>query len=334
MTTPEPSHRDEEDVDLDITLAPVEPSGDRPEIWMDPAVAASIEQFAQTDTTRELGGVLLGELRTDGPRPLVRVTAAIEAKHTEAVSTSVKFTHATWDDIHRVKDEQYPGLKIVGWYHTHPGFGIFLSRWDLFIQHNFFNLPWQIAYVVDPIGKTRGFFRWEDGKVERADRPPAEPAPTRLAPIPPGQPIPAAYQMARAALVAGGVVVGVALGVAYMAFFRPPRERIVERVVVRTVTVPAAAPAPAAPPAGKREEPPPAAIAPAPAPKATSSWSRAYTVRPGDSLWQIASAQYGDGRAAEAIRVLNHIQDPNALTVGGRLLLPSEDLAKTLAAKP
>ena len=36
-------------------------------------------------------------------------------------------------------------LKIVGWYHTHPGFGVEFSEMDLFIQQNFFGGPAQIA---------------------------------------------------------------------------------------------------------------------------------------------------------------------------------------------
>ena len=61
----------------------------------------------------------------------------------------------------------YPDLDIVGWYHTHPDFGIFLSSHDLFIHRHFFAQPLQVAYVVDPIRQTRGFFQWRDG----GDRP-------------------------------------------------------------------------------------------------------------------------------------------------------------------
>jgi hypothetical protein len=64
-------------------------------------------------------------------------------------------------------DSRYPDDRIVGWYHTHPGFGIFLSEMDLFIQNNFFNEPWQIAYVDDPKGGDRGAFVWEKGAAVR-----------------------------------------------------------------------------------------------------------------------------------------------------------------------
>jgi hypothetical protein len=38
-----------------------------------------------------------------------------------------------------------------------------LSHHDLFIHQHFFAQPLQVAYVVDPINQTRGFFQWRDG---------------------------------------------------------------------------------------------------------------------------------------------------------------------------
>jgi proteasome lid subunit RPN8/RPN11 len=38
---------------------------------------------------------------------------------------------------------------MVGWYHTHPDWGVFLSSMDMFICDNFFN-KLDVAYVIDP----------------------------------------------------------------------------------------------------------------------------------------------------------------------------------------
>ncbi len=57
----------------------------------------------------------------------------------------------------------------MGWYHTHPDFGIFLSGHDQFIHRHFFAQPLQVAYVVDPIRQTRGFFQWRDGELEEVE---------------------------------------------------------------------------------------------------------------------------------------------------------------------
>jgi hypothetical protein len=66
-----------------------------------------------------------------------------------------------------VKDSQYPEKRIVGWYHSHPGFGIFLSEHDLFIHKNFFSDPNQVAWVFDPHSDEEGCFVWEDREIVR-----------------------------------------------------------------------------------------------------------------------------------------------------------------------
>jgi hypothetical protein len=65
-------------------------------------------------------------------------------------------------------DRSYADKRILGWYHTHPGFGIFLSEMDMFIHRNFFNLPWQLAYVYDPHADEDGMFTWKREKVNLA----------------------------------------------------------------------------------------------------------------------------------------------------------------------
>ena len=53
--------------------------------------------------------------------------------------THVTFTQDTWEHIYQIKDRDYPDARIVGWYHSHPGFGVFLSDHDTFIHKNFFS---------------------------------------------------------------------------------------------------------------------------------------------------------------------------------------------------
>ena len=126
----------------------------------------SILTYSISDTSQELGGVLLGNCKEKDGQYHVCVRAVIEARYTESTKGSVTFTHQTWDYINRIRDEKYPQYKVVGWFHTHPGFGIFLSGHDKFIHQNFFNLPWQIAYVVDPLAGKHGFFGWINNHIE------------------------------------------------------------------------------------------------------------------------------------------------------------------------
>lgn len=116
------------------------------------------------DEKNEVGGVLIGDVHRDEQGPFLEITGAIVGEHTRNEGTQVTFTHETWDQVNKVKDKDYPEARIVGWYHTHPRFGIFLSEMDLFIQKNFFSEPWQTAFVLDPVNKTEGFFIWSKGE--------------------------------------------------------------------------------------------------------------------------------------------------------------------------
>lgn len=134
-------------------------------IFLDRRTADAIERHALSDTSVELGGILLGKECVDPAtgQPFVWVTQSLEAKHYANTQASFTYTHDSWEEITRERDRLHPDSDIVGWYHTHPSFGIFLSHHDLFIHQHFFAQPLQVAYVVDPINQTRGFFQWREG---------------------------------------------------------------------------------------------------------------------------------------------------------------------------
>ena len=122
------------------------------------------------DTTREIGGVLVGEVLHDDSGPYLNIEATIDALHADEKGAELTFTHATWEHIHKEMDTRYEGKRVVGWYHTHPGFGVFLSDRDQFIHNSFFNLPYQVALVYDPKSKEHGVFGWRDNEVWRLRR--------------------------------------------------------------------------------------------------------------------------------------------------------------------
>jgi proteasome lid subunit RPN8/RPN11 len=158
--------------DLDRRFASIAYELPRPEelpIFLDFETADAIERHALRDTSVELGGILLGHecVDEDTGQPFVWITRSLEAQHYENTQASFTYTHDAWEEITRERDRRYPDLDIVGWYHTHPDFGIFLSSHDQFLHRNFFGQPLQVAYVIDPIRQTRGFFRWRDDGLEQ-----------------------------------------------------------------------------------------------------------------------------------------------------------------------
>jgi proteasome lid subunit RPN8/RPN11 len=128
------------------------------------AVHAGIRKHACEDMTVEICGVLVGRWMRDADGPFASITEFIRCDSASRKFAEVTFTHESWAEINKEMDSRFQDERIIGWYHTHPNFGIFLSDRDCFIQQHFFGGPGQVAYVVDPVRKTEGVFEWRQGK--------------------------------------------------------------------------------------------------------------------------------------------------------------------------
>lgn len=121
-----------------------------------------VEHLAE-DTTRELGGFLLGYETEIGPDkvPTVVVEEAVPAQFTIGTPVRLTFTTESWRTLDAHTDqmrERGRVLQRVGWYHSHPNISIFLSHWDLDVCKTFDQRQYPIALVVDPVNHRAGFF--------------------------------------------------------------------------------------------------------------------------------------------------------------------------------
>ena len=126
-------------------------AGAKLRVAVERAAYADLVAHARESLEAEVCGVLAGQVCEDDEGVFVHVEAVIRGTAASEGSTHVTFTQATWNAIHKQLERDYPRLKIVGWYHTHPGFGVEFSEMDVFIQRNFFPGPAHIALVTDPL---------------------------------------------------------------------------------------------------------------------------------------------------------------------------------------
>lgn len=135
------------------------------DILLDDRPLQLMQGHALGSLRREVAGFMLGPLpeKQPGGQYVVHVTDTIIAQFTKMSGASVTYTPESWRYAQDVLADRYPNgdVVMVGWYHTHPGFGIFLSNMDLFIHTNFFTQKWHIAYVLDPVARRSGFFSWD-----------------------------------------------------------------------------------------------------------------------------------------------------------------------------
>lgn len=131
----------------------------------------AIERDLCVDLTRERGGLLVGTVERVGEgRLVVDVRAAIPADGADAGASWWQLTPQAWEYASRVLETRYPGLMIVGWYHSHPAIGCFFSGTDHETQRHIFPNPWNIAAVGDPVAPRgwRGVFGLREAVPPRA----------------------------------------------------------------------------------------------------------------------------------------------------------------------
>ena len=114
------------------------------------------------DLQVEAGGLCLGHAfyEKESGRWLLQWEETLSASPNSTVAgpAHVTFSPDSWQEMVDIQLQRFPDLRILGWYHSHPGMGIFLSGMDLFIHEHFFSAPWQIAAVLDPQSHHLGLF--------------------------------------------------------------------------------------------------------------------------------------------------------------------------------
>ncbi|MBK6904927.1 MAG: hypothetical protein IPH04_19495 [Saprospirales bacterium] len=133
--------------------------------------AQNIQEIKEKEgTIPEIGGFLLGKYflhddqKTYDVAILHFVPVHPEDHDVYRLEFSVESLATKLGDV----QDEFPQYALVGWFHTHPGHGLFLSKPDMTIQEGFFNKPFQFAMEIDSLTEnldTAFFTRDLDGRV-------------------------------------------------------------------------------------------------------------------------------------------------------------------------
>lgn len=119
----------------------------------------------KADVSVEHGGVLFGQAYTDPDNEIyVEITAAVAAPATIGTGAHLEFTSDSWVGIVDYAKAAHPEANIVGWYHSHPNLGVFMSGTDMRTQQAFFPHPWCLSIVYDPMREDIGYFLGKKAK--------------------------------------------------------------------------------------------------------------------------------------------------------------------------
>ena len=114
-----------------------------------PLALGKIIKHALDDLEREVAGLLIGKYLKKSD--VLEIWDAITGDQ----KSTPGFVYLEEDTIAAAAEwvlRNRPGLYIVGWYHSHPGFSIFLSGIDIETQKLYQKMfPKAVALVVDPM---------------------------------------------------------------------------------------------------------------------------------------------------------------------------------------
>jgi proteasome lid subunit RPN8/RPN11 len=127
-------------------------------------VVQQIKKHTEPHLDHEMGGLLIGDIWESHGVTYVCAKESIPSQ-VHGSHATLSFTVDTWIELEQQHAELFPQYKKIGWYHSHLGFGIFLSPLDTFLHEYAFSLPWHVALVYDPVLSMYGIFRWQEGKL-------------------------------------------------------------------------------------------------------------------------------------------------------------------------
>lgn len=112
-----------------------------------PLALGKILKHSLTNVRREVIGLLVGKMQGS----VLEVWDAVTGRQ-RGNPGYVELHEEVQADVAEKLREETSGLYVVGWYHSHPGMGLFLSGIDIETQRRYQALfPKAVALVIDPI---------------------------------------------------------------------------------------------------------------------------------------------------------------------------------------
>lgn len=153
------------------------------DVYMRDTVAFRINEYVFTENKAlsehkgekqvEIGGWLLGKAwQHPGTQEYsVSFERFVQLQRAQSSDTMLEFKTHAWRLLDRAFDlYREDQLELVGWFHTHPGWGVFLSETDINTHTTFFQKPYHIALELESKKHPHelGFFTWRQEGEEYA----------------------------------------------------------------------------------------------------------------------------------------------------------------------
>ena len=142
-------------------IGSIEASGLR--IYVEDYVFTYVHQYAQANPASERLGILVGRYIESEPEPILFISGAIESKYTLQSTNGAMFSKKADELAPDVLDKYFPGLEIVGWFQSQPGYGTYLSSKSYGYHRENFTKKHHVFFVTDPAQRMDAFYVYNDG---------------------------------------------------------------------------------------------------------------------------------------------------------------------------
>ena len=122
-------------------------------IYMEDYVHTYLYQYSRSSVNGEKLAVLMGQSIVINGQNTIFISGVIQARFTEKIKGVETITNQSWKYISEDMEKYFPNLSVVGWMHSRPSFGAFVTSMDEEYHKKLFSDPNQVLFVVDPIDR-------------------------------------------------------------------------------------------------------------------------------------------------------------------------------------
>lgn len=130
-------------------------------------VLRGIMKHAKRNSDIEVIGFLVGKRYRWNGKEYVVINAYLPTV-SKSTRYNVEIDEGGIEPALKIIKKKFPDSYIVGWYHSHPGFGVFMSARDIKTHRELFKEPYHVALVVDPILNEFDFYKVENDTYRKA----------------------------------------------------------------------------------------------------------------------------------------------------------------------
>ena len=138
-------------------------------IYMEDYVSSYLIQYATAGGYDERLAVLVGRYMQIDTVPVIFISGAILGKHTQEENGILKFTRQSMEYVDEQIETHFPGMEIMGWMQSQPGYGTFLNPQYKSYHKQFFGKRHQALFVIDPLEKVNTFYINKNGGVQESN---------------------------------------------------------------------------------------------------------------------------------------------------------------------